>query len=259
MYDVSASGGLADTSSDVRLPLAGFDGASFVLSGTWVGTVIAEVSCNGYDASPNWNHSCIWRVLGTSGGAGNSSTSTAGNGQYMVQELGGASHVRVRVFAYTSGTVQVALRTTEGGVTPPSYLQGVGNTSWFGSHRLAVVGGADQGNAARELHLSNTGPTVSDYGVVSREAPGNYGHVAANATTTHKSGAGVLRRITINDPGSAWVVNVYDNTAGSGTLIATIKPSASLYGPFEYHARFSTGLTTVTSGTTAGSLTVVWD
>ncbi len=79
-------------------------------------------------------------------------------------------------------------------------------------------------------------------------------NVSTNTTTNIKSGAGFLHRITVNNPGSSWTITVYDSTSGSGTKLATITPS--LVGSLEYDVEFTTGLTVVTSGTTAGDITV---
>ena len=59
---------------------------------------------------------------------------------------------------------------------------------------------------------------------------------------------------------SAKVVNgytIYDNTAGSGTIIAVIDPTQA-QRTFEYDLVFSTGLTIVTATGTAADLTVVY-
>lgn len=85
----------------------------------------------------------------------------------------------------------------------------------------------------------------------------SFSHISTNATTTVKSGAGVLKRITINSNGGTLnTATVYDNTAGSGTIIAVI--DTTLGGNHEYDLVFSTGLTIVTATGTAADLTVVY-
>ncbi len=78
-------------------------------------------------------------------------------------------------------------------------------------------------------------------------------NTASAATTTLKSGAGRIGRIVCNTPVASAAIAVYDNTAGSGTTIATITLPATLLnqGPAtaEYNANFKTGLTIVTTGT----------
>lgn len=87
----------------------------------------------------------------------------------------------------------------------------------------------------------------------------NYRHISSATTTTVKSGQGVLKAIVINNQIANATTEIYDNTAGSGTLIAVIAaPAASAVKPLsiEYNVGFTTGLTLVTSA--AESITVVY-
>ena len=85
----------------------------------------------------------------------------------------------------------------------------------------------------------------------------SFSNLATNATTTVKSGAGRLHAITVNTLGTATTATVYDNTAGSGTKIATISTTGQMT-TLLYDLAFATGLTIVTAGTTAADLTVVY-
>jgi len=76
----------------------------------------------------------------------------------------------------------------------------------------------------------------------------NYKNITTATTTTVKSGRGMLGSICPNSP-SAETVTVYDNTAGSGTKIATITLTTSSIGCFYYNFVFNIGLTVVTSST----------
>lgn len=80
--------------------------------------------------------------------------------------------------------------------------------------------------------------------------PQSYSHkrVSGATTVTVKSGAGVLKRITINRQTNG-KYTVYDNTAGSGTVLAIIS-SVNGVSPvtLDYELAFSTGLTVVTTG-----------
>jgi uncharacterized protein (AIM24 family) len=71
-------------------------------------------------------------------------------------------------------------------------------------------------------------------------------NLTGNATTTVKTGSGVLERIVINTAGTSSTITVYDNTAGSGTKIATASGNAQTV--LSYNVRFATGLTIVTTG-----------
>lgn len=76
-----------------------------------------------------------------------------------------------------------------------------------------------------------------------------YSNVTASGSTVVKSGAGILSKLTINTKsGATGILVLYDNTAASGTKIATIDvtggPLTLLYG-----VAFATGLTASFTGT----------
>lgn len=78
---------------------------------------------------------------------------------------------------------------------------------------------------------------------------------AAPTTTTVKSGSGILHTVCINTPAATGTITIYDNVAGSGTLIGTITAFASTNPCFTYDVAFTTGLTIVTA-TAANNITV---
>jgi len=55
-----------------------------------------------------------------------------------------------------------------------------------------------------------------------------YQNITTNTTTTVKSGPGFLHTICLNTAAANGTVTVYDNSAGSGTKIATITSYASV-------------------------------
>ena len=79
----------------------------------------------------------------------------------------------------------------------------------------------------------------------------NYLNISTATTTVVKSGAGFLHLIVVNKHVATGVITIYDNTAGSGTKIATITTGAALTSDSPicslYNVSFSTGLTIVTS------------
>jgi len=86
----------------------------------------------------------------------------------------------------------------------------------------------------------------------------SYNNISTSTTTTVKSGAGVLHTIVVNTDGTvASLVTVYDNTAASGTKIATIN-SLSSTQTYLYDVAFTTGLTIVTTGTAPSDITVTY-
>lgn len=84
----------------------------------------------------------------------------------------------------------------------------------------------------------------------------SYNNITASTTTTVKSGAGVLHTVNVNALGSvASTVAIFDNTAGSGTSIATVNSLAFL-GTLTFDVAFTTGLTIVTTGVLPPNVTV---
>ncbi len=81
-------------------------------------------------------------------------------------------------------------------------------------------------------------------------------HISTATTTTCKSGAGTLHTLSVNNLGTvASTTTVYDNTAGSGTVLAVINTLAGQTS-YVYDIAFATGLTLVTTGTVAPDITV---
>ena len=92
-------------------------------------------------------------------------------------------------------------------------------------------------------------PGVAAYG-------GNHSflNLAAAATTTVKTGSGLLHTINVTTAGAAGsTITVYDNTAGSGTVIATI--DGTVLQSYLFDSEFLTGLTVVIAGSTAPKVT----
>lgn len=73
----------------------------------------------------------------------------------------------------------------------------------------------------------------------------NSSYISTATTTTVKSNAGVLHSITLGET-AAGAITVYDNTAGSGTIIAAFKASVAEQ-TFVLDVAFATGLTIVTA------------
>ena len=80
-------------------------------------------------------------------------------------------------------------------------------------------------------------------------------NIATAATTVVKTGPGVCVTVILNET-NAGTITIYDNTAGSGTKIATIAANVAAGTAFPYLCQFSTGLTVVTAG--ADDLTVTY-
>lgn len=105
------------------------------------------------------------------------------------------------------------------------------------------------------INQGGTSAAVTAGNALKVEQVFSYSNLATNATTTVKSGAGYLHTLVINTKGTATTATIYDNTAGSGTKIATVDTTLSTTA-FVYDVSFATGLTVVTAGTTPADLTV---
>lgn len=71
--------------------------------------------------------------------------------------------------------------------------------------------------------------------------------ITTATTTAVKSGSGIIEKLIVGTVGSSSKVVIYDNTAGSGTVIAEI--NTDTLGTYHFGCRFATGLTLVTTGT----------
>lgn len=96
-----------------------------------------------------------------------------------------------------------------------------------------------------------------------------YRNITGNTTVLVKSGNGVIRGIGINNNNTGGEITIYDNTAASGTKIATIQigtPSGGLLSSSGQQspnyvnmiAEFTTGLTVVTSSSSNNDITVYY-
>ena len=96
--------------------------------------------------------------------------------------------------------------------------------------------------------------------IVTKNSASSYAHLNSTGTTTIKSGAGILRRVVVNTRGGITnTLTIYDNTSGSGTVIAAIDTVNGVSGNFEYNVAFSTGLTVVNATGTSADITVIYE
>lgn len=86
-------------------------------------------------------------------------------------------------------------------------------------------------------------------------AAANLTNFVAAGTTVLSTGPGVLEGVTVNTVAVTSSVKLYDNTAASGTVIATIATTAAT-GDFPFNGVFGKGLTVVITG--APDVTVRW-
>ena len=100
----------------------------------------------------------------------------------------------------------------------------------------------NSGGSTSDIDFCSVGMAIVRFGKIETEAA--YKFINTNATTICKYGAGKLKRIlNVDNAGS---ITIYDNTAASGTIIATIDTAKAL-GTLDFDIPFSNGLTVVTA------------
>lgn len=179
--------------------------------------------------------------------------------------------------AHTSGRIAVPLTDVYGslracitgntttladGLTYANYTTAMAQSGQSGGGPLAVMTALSNATTYdRPRSITGAIADGTGLGVAAVEVAGSlYNNIKTATTTTVKSGKGILHKIVINTIVASATITVYDNTAGSGTTIATITLPATITGdnPFtlEYDLQFTTGCTIVTSGAT--DITVVY-
>lgn len=166
---------------------------------------------------------------------------------------------RVNGWAGLNGQAAVMLADATGALM---VIQGLGDAQTNGVNTYAVSGRNSVYNGTQwDRTRSGAAAAALNTGIGStsvEEVGRTYAHISTATTTTVKSGAGHLHTVSINSKGTvASAITIYDNTAGSGTVIAVLD-SLNLSGTFIYDLAFSTGLTFVTTGTVAPDITVTY-
>ena len=213
--------------------LSGYRWISVQITGVFSGTLTFQAS------NDNSNFVNFPLTLSTST-VGGPLVSTTGSGMFYGSF--NYRYLRVRMTAYSSGTANG----TAEYYTLPGTVNSIG----------AQVGASQSGTwTVQPGNTANTTPWLTTN---QASATGGYSfsHISTNATTTAKSGAGTLHTITINTPGATDTLTVYDNTAGSGTVIAVINDASTNATTLTYDLAFTTGLTIVSAGTTAPDVSV---
>lgn len=86
---------------------------------------------------------------------------------------------------------------------------------------------------------------------------GSYTNIInAQAAVVAKTGSGILHTVVVNTLGTSPTIQLWDNTAASGTKIGNITPTVP--GTFDFDLVFNTGLTITTAGTGGADITVIW-
>jgi hypothetical protein len=196
----------------------GTDGAYFKLAGTVLSVCTMDASSETAVASTSWN------------------------GNQTVPTLTSLNFFEI---VYTVATV-IFLINGNVAHTVSATAAPWASTSHFPAYASNVNSGGGTANVTMDIRVL----------VITRlgryETQPKYGHVTTANTYILKYGAGVLHRLTIATPTSAGsaAITVYDNTAGSGTVISVVSlPSGASAVTLEYMVPFNIGLTVVSTGT----------
>lgn len=125
-----------------------------------------------------------------------------------------------------------------------------------------TIGGKDSNGNSKPARMNEFADIATNF-------RNTFLNISGNHTTTVKSGSGTLHGIMINN-GTGGVAKIYDNTSGSGTVIATIQlgspsggllstsgmPNPVFLGPLGLE--FTTGLTIVTTGSASNDITAIY-
>lgn len=137
--------------------------------------------------------------------------------------------------------------------TTGSISMGVYETSpeTLANNQAAAVGvDVNRNVKVREQYAPGYEDNVANVAKVEERFTNAY--ISTTTTTTVKSGAGFLHAITVGTT-AAGAITIYDNTAGSGTIIGVLKSSVSEQ-TFFFDVSFSTGLTIVTAASSLISI-----
>lgn len=111
-FDINTSDSLSSFNDTVLLNTHGVAGAEFLLSGSWVGTVVAEGSLDGFQNISNLSIVQTTGVITTSG--------VTSNGNYRILVVSNFTQIRLRMSAYTSGTANAIVNASQ--VTSTQYV-----------------------------------------------------------------------------------------------------------------------------------------
>lgn len=176
------------------------------------------------------------------GGIYNTSAPTLTNGQQAAFQFDVNGQLKTTATATLSGTVQVV-----GNVA--SAAADSGNPVKIGAIYNSSLPSLTSGNRV-DLQTNKFGELV----IVNRN---KFTNIHGAATTTVKSGAGRIAALCYNGGTGSSSAVLYDNTAGSGTIIAQFSPSSGTPICMHYDADFATGLTVVTT-VSATDLTITY-
>lgn len=187
------------------------------VSGTWVGTIQFEATVDG----TNW-----FSIQGFDNLGNPAITNSTVNGQWRFN-VAGIQEIRVRVSAYTSGSINVSLQSTPSGFVLPipipvlpegqkaTYSVGVVGLAGASGDVLAIIGSATKTIRISRVQVSGvaTAATDIDIALIKRSAADTGGTATTPAIVPHDS----------NDAAATAVVSAYTVAPTPGAAVGTIE------------------------------------
>ena len=216
----TASAALGALNTSIGVSLTGLQGAGFQLAaGTLIGTIVAELSYDGGITYPVQTLFYSPANLQTASSIIFSSSNTLTDQTIIV--AGGASHARIRVSAYTSGTANATMRAT---MATPIQINTMGISFSVAMLNLSM---ATAGQENPLLYIKNPSTNTKTLyaqslscGIVTANRGGSF-DVYANPTVTANGTALNIVNRTIGSPLTS-VMNLYS--------LPTVSSPGSLFG-----------------------------
>lgn len=161
--DINVSGSLGALNATVVLPLYGKVSAAAQFTGTWVGTITTQCSVDG---------GVTWSTIRAYGKAAVAIGSTfTANNVITFTDLGGCTHVRLNMTAYTSGTAVIVMNAAM--TYTDNFYQYTGvDADTSPPTRAFGIAFQDAGGIFRFPRATNTTPTGTEYAIITRPVPG---------------------------------------------------------------------------------------
>jgi hypothetical protein len=230
--DAIATGSISGSVTLGPIALAGYNSCSFTIPvGTWsAGNIQLQASFDGGTTYSNCGYIAYSSGSGSNNYQSISGTLSFGSLTGSVIILPGTTHVKLVASAITGTTGTAVLKATIS--TSPIVIVAGNNGATIGAVNANL-----QSSSAAIGHFNGA----------------TYTHISTATTTTAKSGSGILHELVVNTAAALATITIYDNTAGSGTVIAVYTmPTTLLQSSFStgsIDVAFSTGCTIVTTGT----------
>lgn len=216
--DVSIAISIAAVNGTTQLALSGRKSAAVVLTGTWTGTIVFEMSIDG----TNWVAVDAYNEVAEAW-----QSSTTSSGSWWFEPLGAVNSVRVRASAWTSGALTGTLMAGMADMNTPEFA-GAPNTT--PPNNAAQIGGTD-GTNMRVLSVTTAGVLKTTQTYQTSNGSNTFNSQVTNSSVSVKASAGALYGYHIGNSNTGGVyVFIYD-TASAGVTVGSTTPRLTLWIP----------------------------